>query len=71
LSDLSGIGPTHDDRTFAGVAVAFEDSLTVNVELEKVVREYFAERMDNTQDTQPYLKLCTVRNDVDTSPIPF
>ncbi|CAM6006299.1 unnamed protein product [Sphagnum balticum] len=57
---IIGIGPTHDDRTFAGVAAAFEDSLLVNVELEKVVREYFAERMNSAQDTQPYLKLCTV-----------
>lgn len=35
-----GIGPTHDDRTFAGLAVAFDDELSTSDELKEVVEVF-------------------------------
>jgi molybdenum cofactor synthesis domain-containing protein len=34
-----GVGPTHDDLTFPGVAAAFDVPLVRNAELERVIRE--------------------------------
>jgi molybdenum cofactor synthesis domain-containing protein len=39
-----GVGPTHDDVTFEGVAAAFGRKLTVHPELERLIREHFADR---------------------------
>ncbi|MFH4977397.1 hypothetical protein AB6A40_004106 [Gnathostoma spinigerum] len=35
-----GIGPTHDDRTFAGVAIAFDDKLVPSLEIQQAVMPY-------------------------------
>lgn len=35
-----GIGPTHDDRTFAGVAQAFDDELSANDELRSILEVF-------------------------------
>ena len=41
-----GVGPTHDDITFASVAAAFDEPLAANVELERAIREFFVEPKD-------------------------
>jgi len=41
-----GVGPTHDDVTLEGIAVAFGVSLFVEPQLEDILREYFAERLN-------------------------
>ncbi len=43
-----GVGPTHDDVTIEGVAAAFERKLTVHPELERLIREHFADRSVGT-----------------------
>jgi molybdenum cofactor synthesis domain-containing protein len=40
-----GIGPTHDDVTVAGVARAFGLPVTRNAELERLVRQWWGERL--------------------------
>ncbi|KAF0300822.1 FAD synthase [Amphibalanus amphitrite] len=51
-----GIGPTHDDMTFEGVAAAFGDKTQMRPEIQKFVSEYF-----KTDDTsQPCFKLAQV-----------
>lgn len=49
-----GIGPTHDDKTFEGVAKAFNVELKKNVEIENICINYF----NNTQNTE--LKLAHI-----------
>lgn len=39
-----GVGPTHDDLTIEGVALAFGRKLVINPELEKLIREHFRDR---------------------------
>jgi molybdenum cofactor synthesis domain-containing protein len=39
-----GVGPTHDDLTFAGVALAFGMELTRNKRLENLIRGWFGDR---------------------------
>jgi molybdenum cofactor synthesis domain-containing protein len=41
-----GVGPTHDDVTVEGVAAAFGRKLMRHPELERVIRERFAERLN-------------------------
>jgi len=51
-----GIGPTHDDVTFEGIAAAFGDKLCLNQELEKKCRVWF-----KTDDlSAPCFKLATL-----------
>ncbi|OWF52384.1 FAD synthase-like [Mizuhopecten yessoensis] len=51
-----GIGPTHDDVTFEGVAQAFGDKLSPNPDIVKLCKEYFgAEDMSS-----PKMKLAMV-----------
>jgi len=51
-----GIGPTHDDVTFEGVAKAFNEELIFHPTLVKICSEYF-----NTDDlTNPVMKLAKV-----------
>jgi len=39
-----GVGPTHDDLTVEGVALAFNRKVVNNPELERVIRSHFGER---------------------------
>lgn len=41
-----GVGPTHDDVTMEGVAAALGRKLVVHPELERIIREHFADRLD-------------------------
>ncbi|XP_052348646.1 FAD synthase-like [Oncorhynchus keta] len=41
LLTSGGIGPTHDDVTFEGVAMAFEEELHAHPELARLVEEFF------------------------------
>lgn len=51
-----GIGPTHDDVTFEGVAKAFKESVFLHPELVKICSEFY-----NTTDlTSPAMKLASV-----------
>ena len=36
-----GVGPTHDDMTFEGVAKAFDDKTFLHPEMEELIRNYF------------------------------
>lgn len=40
-----GVGPTHDDITIEAIALAFGRKLVIHPELERVVRQYFTERI--------------------------
>jgi molybdenum cofactor synthesis domain-containing protein len=40
-----GVGPTHDDLTIAGVAQAFGKPVMVSPEIDKLLREYYGERI--------------------------
>jgi molybdenum cofactor synthesis domain-containing protein len=40
-----GVGPTHDDITMEAVALAFGRKLMIHPELERVIRQYFTERI--------------------------
>ena len=50
-----GVGPTHDDVTFEGVAQAFDDKTFLHPEMEELIRNYFKEVNEAT------LKLGQVR----------
>jgi molybdenum cofactor synthesis domain-containing protein len=39
-----GVGPTHDDVTLEGVALAFKRKLIIHPELEALIREHFRDR---------------------------
>lgn len=39
-----GIGPTHDDMTYAGVAKAFNENVTVHSEMEKLIDKWFGRK---------------------------
>jgi molybdenum cofactor synthesis domain-containing protein len=41
-----GVGPTHDDRTMEGIARAFGRKIVRHPHLEKMVRSYWAERVN-------------------------
>ena len=41
-----GIGPTHDDITFEGVAKAFDDTTFLHPEMEQLIRDYFKDVND-------------------------
>src|SRR6185503_15579068 len=40
-----GVGPTHDDVTIEGVALAFGASVTTCAEIEVLLRQYYGERL--------------------------
>jgi molybdenum cofactor synthesis domain-containing protein len=40
-----GVGPTHDDITMEGVAIAFGRELVIHPELERLIRHHFTERV--------------------------
>ena len=44
-----GVGPTHDDVTLVGVAQAFEVPVVRDAELERRLRAYFGERIDEAK----------------------
>lgn len=54
-----GIGPTHDDRTFAAIAKAFDDKLVLNVELLEVVNCFLKKRNISNVD-EAVNKFCQV-----------
>ena len=41
-----GVGPTHDDVTFEGVAKAFDDETFLHPEMEQLIRDYFKDVND-------------------------
>ena len=41
-----GVGPTHDDITFEGVAKAFDDTTFLHPEMEQLIRDYFKDVND-------------------------
>jgi len=41
-----GVGPTHDDITLEGIAIAFERKMVVHPELAKLLRAHFVEPLD-------------------------
>ena len=41
-----GVGPTHDDVTFEGVAKAFDDKTFLHPEMEQLIRDYFKDVND-------------------------
>ena len=43
-----GVGPTHDDVTFEGVAKAFDDETFLHPEMEQLIRDYFKNVNDAT-----------------------
>ena len=44
-----GVGPTHDDMTIAGVALAFDRPVVRHPELEAMLRAYFGDGIDETR----------------------
>jgi len=50
-----GVGPTHDDVTMAGIARGFGTSVVRHPDLEKLLREYYKERL-----TDSHLRLAQV-----------
>ncbi|XP_033645729.1 FAD synthase-like [Asterias rubens] len=50
-----GIGPTHDDITFEGVAMAFNESIIAHPELVRLCKQYFGD-----SDDSPSLKMARV-----------
>ena len=42
-----GVGPTHDDRTMEGVALAFSVDLVVHPVLERLVRDHWKDRVND------------------------
>jgi molybdenum cofactor synthesis domain-containing protein len=40
-----GVGPTHDDITMEGVALAFDRQIVIHPELERTIRSHFTERL--------------------------
>ncbi len=55
-----GVGPTHDDVTMAGLARGFGTTVVVHPELEKLLRQYYGERM-----TDSHLRLAEVLDGVE------
>jgi molybdenum cofactor synthesis domain-containing protein len=41
-----GVGPTHDDVTMEGVAAAFDRKLVVHPQLDRLIRQYFSDRLE-------------------------
>nr|XP_054761805.1 FAD synthase-like [Lytechinus pictus] len=52
-----GIGPTHDDVTFEGVAKAFDEEIVPHPELVKICKDYFG--ADSSMDS-PQLKMALI-----------
>jgi molybdenum cofactor synthesis domain-containing protein len=50
-----GVGPTHDDVTMAGIARGFDTRVVRHPELERLVREYYKDRL-----TDSHLRLAEV-----------
>lgn len=42
-----GVGPTHDDRTMEGVALAFGVAVTRDPQIEQMIRRHFGERVND------------------------
>jgi FAD synthetase len=51
----SGVGPTHDDVTMAGIARGFDTRVVRHPELERLLREYYRDRL-----TDSHLRLAEV-----------
>lgn len=41
-----GVGPTHDDKTFAGVARAFDVPLERDARLEAIIRQFYGDKLE-------------------------
>ncbi|VDM07665.1 unnamed protein product [Wuchereria bancrofti] len=54
-----GVGPTHDDRTYTGLAIAFNDELTTRQEM-MVLIEHFMRSMNKIIPDGGLQRMCTV-----------
>ncbi|VDM94983.1 unnamed protein product [Thelazia callipaeda] len=54
-----GIGPTHDDRTYTGLAIAFDDELTIRKEMKEWMK-YFMCKMSKIIPDGGLERMCTV-----------
>ena len=43
-----GVGPTHDDVTFEGVARAFKEDLVINQSIREVLQMHFKENLTDS-----------------------
>ena len=50
-----GVGPTHDDLTIEGVARAFDKPVVISPEIDKLLRDYYGERI-----TEGYLLMARI-----------
>lgn len=55
-----GIGPTHDDLTYEGLAKAFDDQLELNSELKKVFDNFLNKYKQREDAEEAILKFCSV-----------
>ncbi|VBB27973.1 unnamed protein product [Acanthocheilonema viteae] len=54
-----GVGPTHDDRTYNGLAVAFNDELTIREEMMELI-ERFMRSMNKILPDGGLQRMCTI-----------
>ncbi|VDP14281.1 unnamed protein product [Onchocerca flexuosa] len=54
-----GIGPTHDDRTYTGLANAFHDELTTREEMRELI-EHFMRSMNKIMPDGGLQRMCTI-----------
>uniref|UniRef100_A0A0R3RSL6 FAD synthase n=1 Tax=Elaeophora elaphi TaxID=1147741 RepID=A0A0R3RSL6_9BILA len=54
-----GVGPTHDDRTYTGLAVAFNDQLTIREEMMESI-EHFMRSMNKIIPDGGLQRMCTI-----------
>jgi FAD synthetase len=55
-----GVGPTHDDRTYEGIAAAFNDTLLLNSELKAVFEDVLAKYKQRPDAEEAISKFCSI-----------
>uniref|UniRef100_A0AC35FPQ5 MoaB/Mog domain-containing protein n=1 Tax=Panagrolaimus sp. PS1159 TaxID=55785 RepID=A0AC35FPQ5_9BILA len=55
-----GVGPTHDDRTYEGIAAAFNDTLLLNMELKAVFEDVLAKYKQRPDAEEAISKFCSI-----------
>lgn len=56
-----GVGPTHDDLTYEGIAEAFGDKLELNKELKAVFDDFLSKHKQRKDAEEAINKFCSVR----------